>query len=845
MLVLRDIYKDYFVAKKPLHVLKGLNLSFPKQQFVTILGPSGCGKTTLLNLIGGLDKYTSGDLIIEGKSTKLFKDKDWDAYRNHRVGFVFQSYNLIPHLSIIENVEISLTLSGMSSSLRREKARASLLDVGLESELYKKPNQLSGGQLQRVAIARAIVNDPTIILADEPTGALDSKTSEQVIGILKEISKKRLVIMVSHNEQLALKVSDRIIRMLDGKITSDTDEEASIKRQSAAEANDYEVNKGTAMSFPTALKSSYKNILTKKGRTILTSLAGSLGIIGIGLVAAVSNGFQGYINRIERDTMASYPIGVFAQSVDISGGFKRPDLGEEFPVTEEVITYDDSEFTNAPVTINQNIITEEFIDLVESFKTEGLAKSTMINYASQMKIIAKPPTNNAIQVQPAWFNNFTPLPNGLFTQLPGDEAYMTEFYDVIGENSRFAQNKNEIMLVVDKYNRVSLKDLARIGIINYTDTMKAISFDDILNKDYKLVHFNDFYVKQSGNTDDIVVTDYYGNDRLIEKYRYIAEQTIYENPDVGEMITITGILRPKKNVQFELVSPGLVFTQELNDYMYEQNKGNNIARAQVNNVVIKADPLTVTMENIKDVIEFHSVFAGASNPIYTYTDYFNYLKYFGVQKSDINNTDLAYSLLLNQVLDEAYSPVESIAIFATDSASKKEIKVRVAAYNKDRPERNQIKLFDAVELVTNSLATMIDVVSIVLIVFTSISLVVSGFLIGIITYVSVIERTKEIGILRAIGARKKDISRLFNAETFIIGLLAGLIGVVTTYLLSIPINLILNSIFPDQNIGNIAFLAPLAGLLLIIFNVLLTVVAGLIPSRIAAKKDPVVALRTE
>lgn len=844
MLVLRDIYKDYYVAKKPLHVLKGLNLSFPKQQFVTILGPSGCGKTTLLNLIGGLDKYTSGDLIIEGKSTKLFKDKDWDAYRNHRVGFVFQSYNLIPHLSIIENVEISLTLSGMSSTLRREKAKASLLAVGLESELYKKPNQLSGGQLQRVAIARAIVNDPTIILADEPTGALDSKTSEQVIGILKEISKQRLVIMVSHNEQLALKVSDRIIRMLDGKITSDSDEEASKKRQSAVEANDYEFNKGTSMSFPTALKSSYKNILTKKGRTILTSLAGSLGIIGIGLVAAVSNGFQGYIDRIERDTMASYPIGVFAQSVDISGGFKRPDLGEEFPTTEEVVTYDDSEFTNAPVTINQNIITEEFIDLVESFKNEGLAKSMMVNYASQMKIIAKPPTNNAIQVQPPWFGNFTPLPNGLFTQLPGDEAYMTEFYDVIGTNSRFAKTKNEIMLVVDKYNRVSLRDLARIGIINYTDTTKAISFDSILNKEYKLVHFNDFYVKQAGNTDDIVVTDFYGNDRVIEKYRYVPEQTIYDDPAVGEMITITGILRPKKNVQFELVSPGLAFTQELNDYMHEQNKGNHIARAQVNNVVIKSDPLTATLENIKDVIEFHSAYAGSSNPI-TFNDYFNNLKYFGVQKSDINAADPAYALLLNQVLDQAYSPVESIAIFATDSASKKEIKLRVAEYNKGKAEQYQIKLFDAVELVTNSLATMIDVVSIVLIVFTSISLVVSGFLIGIITYVSVIERTKEIGILRAIGARKKDISRLFNAETFIIGLLAGLIGVLTTYGLSIPINLILNSIFPDQNIGNIAFLAPLTGILLIVFNVLLTVVAGLIPSRIAAKKDPVVALRTE
>ncbi|MDY0214660.1 MAG: ATP-binding cassette domain-containing protein [Bacilli bacterium] len=850
MLILKDIYKDYYVAKKPLHVLKGLNLSFPQQQFVTILGPSGCGKTTLLNLIGGLDKYTSGDLIIEGKSTKLFKDKDWDAYRNHRVGFVFQSYNLIPHLSIIENVEISLTLSGMASSERREKAKTALINVGLESELFKKPNQLSGGQLQRVAIARAIVNDPTIILADEPTGALDSKTSEQVIGILKEISKTRLVIMVSHNEQLALKVSDRIIRMLDGRITIDSDEKSQKDHENAVEVTEVEKNKGTSMSFPTALKSSYKNILTKKGRTILTALAGSLGIIGIGLVAAVSNGFQGYIDRMERDTMASYPIAVFAQSIDISSGVKVPNVEDQFPDTEAVIVYNEDDTENQIISITKNQITDEFLTLVEGLKTDGLASTTMINYPSQMQIIATSPDNTGLTLRTPTFNNFTPLPRGTFTQLPGDEEYVLEFYDLIGQNSRFPQNRNEIMLVVDKYNRISAQNLERMGFLNRADVdTKQITFDDILTKEYKMVTFDDYYVKASDNSDDYVVNDFMGNPRTIEKFRYVPENVLYSDPNIGEKLTISGILRAKQGVEFELLAPGLVFTQDLNDYMHEQNKNSKIAKAQVNNIVIKEMP---TEENFASAFGFYSAFAQSPKPAtptqIRLEDYLGYLKRLGVQKSDIA-ADPIYGPALNMLLDTAYSPIESIAIFAKDSASKKLIKDKIAEYNAQFTSENekykQIAVFDAVEIVTNSLATMVDIVSIVLIVFTSISLVVSGFLIGIITYVSVIERTKEIGILRAIGARKKDISRLFNAETFIIGLLAGAIGVGTTYILSIPINLILNALFPGQNIGQIAFLAPLAALFLIVFNVLLTVIAGLIPSKIAANKDPVVALRTE
>lgn len=849
MLRLKNIYKDYYVAKKPLHVLKDLNLTFPQQQFVTILGPSGCGKTTLLNLIGGLDKYTAGDLIIDGKSTKQFKDYDWDAYRNHRVGFVFQSYNLIPHLKVLENVEISLRLSGIGAAERREKARQVLIEVGLESELHKRPNQLSGGQLQRVAIARALVNDPSIILADEPTGALDSVTSDQVIGLLKEISKTRLVIMVSHNEDLAKRYSDRIIRMLDGKIIADS-AEADHKVIKDTQILEAEVNKKTAMSFLTALKSSYKNILTKKGRTILTALAGSLGIIGIGLVSAVSSGFQNYIDRMERETMASYPIAVFAQSIDFSTGFNPPKVDYvAYPDEEEVIVYDESESQEQAITINQNIITDDFIALVDEMVNDGIASSSMINYGENVHVIAKPNVGNARFVNSPRFSSLSPLPSGMFTQLPGDEAYMSEFYDVLGTNSTFPTNKNEVMLVIDKYNRLSITLLESLGIIDSRfDNISSINFDDIIGREYKLITRNDYAYRAPGNVDDFVDTrpDAFGQFRRIERYRFRTAQELYADDNVGETLTISGILRAKRNINFNLVTLGLVYTQELNDHMYELNKGNNIAKSQVNNVIIREIP---DGTNLQTAFEFYTTSSNAATLEDSRIDaetYLARLRAVGARSDDVDPTNPLYYQAISNLLDEMYSPIVSVAIFATNSASKQLIKDRIIAYNEAQTDKKyEITPFDAVALVTTSLATMIDVVSIVLIVFTSISLVVLGFLIGIITYVSVIERTKEIGILRAIGARKKDISRLFNAETFIIGLLAGIMGVGTTYLLSIPINLILNSLFPTQNIGQIAFLPPLSALFLITFNILLTITAGLIPSRIAAKKDPVVALRTE
>lgn len=867
MLKLINIHKDYYVNKRPLHVLKGIDLTFPKQQYVTILGPSGCGKTTLLNLIGGLDKYTSGDLIIEGKSTKEFKDSDWDAYRNHSVGFVFQSYNLIAHFSVLENVEISLTLTGISPQERRQRAIDALIEVGLEEEIYKKSNQLSGGQMQRVAIARAIVNNPSIILADEPTGALDTKTSGQVLDILKEVSKTRLVIMVSHNEKLAQAYSDRIIRMVDGKITSDS-LPGKVKEVVIDEEVTEEKVKGTAMSFPTALRSSYKNILTKKGRTILTALAGSLGIIGIGLVSAVSNGFQNYIDRMEQETMASYPMAVLSQSISLEAGFQHPNVDEKYPDIEEIKVYDRSDREAQGLTFEYNIINEEVIEFAKSLKDDDLASSILVNYPNKMRVIYEGPVAGEYGFvdRVDRLSGITPLPTGNFTQMPGDKDYVLEFYDLLGgEEARFPENENEVVLVIDAYNKISLQTLTDLGILGRADRTELIAFSDIIGHEFKALANDEFYT-DSGHENkiaelDILTMQVQKEIKTFFEPNQAGLKQRYEDDAVGVKLNITGILRPKKNIQLSLIPAGIAYTNELSDKMQTLNASNEIGKAAINNLAITELPDFESMENLNDlmrVFKFYSPYARSDGKLteLTAAEFLQIGKDVGALAKDLELSPLLgeeFETMIRGFFTLNFSPAESIAIFPKDSASKKLIKDKFAEYNAkmisdhgpEMGELYKIKLFDAVEVVTDSLATMIDIISIVLIVFTSISLVVSGFLIGIITYVSVIERTKEIGILRAIGARKKDVSRLFNAETFIIGLLAGLIGVVSTYILSIPINLVLNYVFPDQGIGQIAFLAPLTGLFLIAFNISLTVVAGLIPSRMAANKDPVVALRTE
>lgn len=867
MLKLIDIYKDYYVNKKPLHVLKGIDLTFPKQQYVTILGPSGCGKTTLLNLIGGLDKYTSGDLIIEGKSTKEFKDSDWDAYRNHSVGFVFQSYNLIAHFSVLENVEISLTLTGISPQERRQRAIDALIEVGLEEEIYKKSNQLSGGQMQRVAIARAIVNNPSIILADEPTGALDTKTSGQVLDILKEVSKTRLVIMVSHNEELAKTYSDRIIRMVDGKITSDT-LPGEVKKAVIDEKVSDEKVRGTAMSFPTALKSSYKNILTKKGRTILTALAGSLGIIGIGLVSAVSNGFQNYVDRMEQETMASYPMAVLSQSISLDAGFQHPNVDEKYPDIEEIKVYDRSDLETQGLTIEYNVINEEVIEFAKNLKDDGLASSILVNYPNKMRVIYEGPKEGEYGYIKSVdrLSGITPLPSGNFTQLPGNKEYVLEFYDLLGgQNARFPENEHDVVLVIDAYNKLSLQTLADLGILADVDHTETIAFSDIIGHEFKALANDEFYI-ESGHNNKLEDFDWLTMQAQKEIKTFFRPNDVglkqrYEDESIGVKLNITGILRPKKDTRLSLIPAGIAYTNELSAKIQTLNANNEIGEAAINNIAITALPEPGGEQNsnaLSRMFKFYSPYAKQDGSLteLTATEFLQIAKDVGSRASNLELSPFLgeeIEALVRGFFTLNFSPAESIAIFPKDSASKKLIKEKFAEYNAKMVEDHgetlgeiyKIKLFDAVEIVTDSLATMIDIISIVLIVFTSISLVVSGFLIGIITYVSVIERTKEIGILRAIGARKKDVSRLFNAETFIIGLLAGFIGVASTYILSIPINLILNHVFPDQGIGQIAFLAPLTGLFLIVFNISLTVVAGLIPSRMAANKDPVVALRTE
>ncbi|HKM02971.1 MAG TPA: ATP-binding cassette domain-containing protein [Bacilli bacterium] len=844
MLQLRNVFKNYYVDNKPLKVLKDINLTFPKQQFVTIVGPSGCGKTTLLNLIGGLDQYTSGDLIIEGKSTKQFKDKDWDAYRNHRVGFVFQSYNLITHLTVLDNVAMSLTLTGMSSKERIAKAKEALLSVGLESEMYKQTNQLSGGQMQRVAIARALVNDPSIILADEPTGALDSKTSEQVMDIIKEVSKTRLVIMVSHNEVLAKKYSDRIIRMLDGVIENDTAKEVSI----SSETTGKEINKYTSMPFSMALKSSFKNIMTKKGRSIITSVAGSLGIIGVALVASLSTGFNSYIAKVESDTMASYPIGVFSNSFELSPtAFKEVNL-KDFPTEEEVYVYDPNDSAESSFKYYFNQLTPDFLNFVEGLEDSGLASSVILNYPTHMKLLTEYPNGSINYAGSTNFSQLTPTASGTFTQLFGDREYVSEYYDLIGTTSRYPENANEIVLVIDRYNRVKVGDLQRLGFLGSgAAEIDKFSFDEIIGKTYKLLDNDDFYVRD--NAHDFVVGDLStaSGTKTIEKYGIDYNNIVanYNDDNKGIKLEIVGVLRPRAGTEFQILSQGLAFTNELNAMMQNFNRDSEFSKSIFHNITIHPDALT-DMENALDYVRYYDPTYDSGNPqkLLSQTDMLNLAKRNNSQVSDIDHST-PLGLAIMTTFQRIYSNVESIAIFPSSAQARKDIKTEFDQYNKAQAADFKIIYSDLVSTITDSLATMVNIVSIVLIFFTSISLVVSGVLIGIITYISVIERTKEIGVLRAIGARKKDVGRLFQAETFIIGLFAGLIGVISAYILTIPINLILNNMFPDQNIGTIANLTPWIALLLITINVALTMISGLLPSSIAARKNPVEALRTE
>lgn len=791
MLKLINIEKNYYMGSTTVQALKKVNLEFRKSEFVAILGPSGCGKTTLLNLIGGLDRYTDGDIVINNKSTKEYKDADWDAYRNHSIGFVFQNYNLIPHLKVLGNVELALTLSGISIEERKKRAIDALNKVGLHDQIYKLPNQLSGGQMQRVAIARALVNDPDILLADEPTGALDSETSIQIMEILKEVAKDRLVIMVTHNPDLANQYATRIIRLLDGVVISDSNPyQAEVAKKDQTKG---ERLKHTSMSFLTALALSFQNLLTKKARTILTAFAGSIGIIGIALVLALSNGFQSYVDKMQADTLSSYPLIISRESVDFASAAElNMDTSlQEYPEGDTIFINKLMEKLNG--IIIRNNITEDYIENVIEKIDPALINGITYSRGVRLNIFKQMSINNSIYYrQISAQNDMSSVMNfsgaDIWQEIIDNQSFIESQYDVIA--GRLPQNKDEIIIQVDKYNQITDITLLSLGVLTSKSSVDTLTFDDLLSLEYKLILNDDLYSYDSVN--DRFVSQVDRNDTITTD--------VYNK---GLTLKVVGIVRVNELTNTGSITGAIGYTKELTDYILEEAGKSEIVLWQKANPT--KDPLT-----------------GQAYP------------------ADQNVEEQYYNTMSR--LGGITTP-KAINIYPVDFKAKTEIKKYLDNYNQTQEDEvNRIYYTDVMDLLVKSINTTINAISYVLIAFTSISLVVSSIMIGIITYISVLERTKEIGILRSIGARKKDISRVFNAETLIIGFVAGIIGIGVTLLLSIPINIIIDNLV---NISNIAALKTYHAIFLVLISMALTLIAGLIPSRIAAKKDPVIALRTE
>lgn len=762
MLEIRNIKKSYKTGTFIQHALKDVSISFRPNEFVAILGPSGSGKTTLLNIIGGLDRYDSGDLVINGKSTKKFSDSNWDSYRNNCVGFIFQSYNLINHLNILENVEMSLTLSGVSKKVRKQKALDALKQVGLINHAYKKPNQLSGGQMQRVAIARALVNEPDIILADEPTGALDSTTSVQIMELIKEIAKDKLVIMVTHNKELAYDYANRIIELKDGELINDTNPHEQSKNN-----QEYKIRK-TAMSFFTALSLSFKNIETKKGRTFLTAFASSIGIIGIALILSLSNGFNIEVEKFEKDALSSLPIMISEQTVEMDED-SLAKMRDSFKIdnnsypSEEVI-YIQKDMVED--TTHTNIINQEFIDYIEKINPKYVSG---ISYMRLVSINALSKAKDGYKI----------IDNSYLTTLP--KSLDEKQNDVVEDNydllkGKFATNKDEVVLAIDSKNRVNEKLLEMLGFDLSKDNF---TFDEILNKEIKVVLNDDWYIDN--------------NNYFIPNFNY---EELYNNKN-NLTLKIVGIIRGKEDAKLVSASSGIAYTESLIDYIVENNSKSKIVLKQ------------------KEV------------------DY-NILT--GEQFREEKDKDTVLSYLGNDNL-----PI-LVNIFPRNFDSKDEIIKYLDDYNETKLEEDKLLYTDMASLISSLSGSIMDAITIVLIAFSSISLVVSCIMIGIITYISVLERTKEIGILRAMGARRKDITRVFNAETIIIGLCSGLLGITIARILVFPANII---IYNATGLDNVAKMNPLHALLLLIISMLLTVLGGLIPAKVASRKNPVEALRTE
>lgn len=855
MLQCKNIIKDYVSGDEIVHALKGVSLSFREHEFVSILGQSGCGKTTFLNIIGGLDHYTSGDLIINGKSTKDYSDKDWDTYRNHQVGFVFQSYNLIMHQSVLSNVELALTLTGVNKEERRKRAIEALNKVGLSDQIHKKPTQMSGGQMQRVAIARAIVNNPDIILADEPTGALDSATSVQIMEILKEISKDKLVIMVTHNPQLADEYSSRIIRLKDGSLVSDSnpfnEQEMNV---------DMSVLKRPGMSFKMACSLSLNNLMTKKARTFLTSFAGSIGIIGIALIMSLSHGMQSYIDQMENDTMASYPIEIQANSSDMStlmttmmGMKKKTEEHKDSKIYSRPYVEDVLESLSSSKKNNLSAF-KSYIESSKGKEFRKTAKAIEYDYNLNLQVYNENTDSGLVQVSPnglldklgmsdmmsiqSQFMDSSAMTNDqVWLSLPESKKLRDDEYQLV--EGKWPTNYNEVVLEVDENNEITDYALYSLGLLdqdelvkNYqkilngeTDkisktNLKSYSVDDILNLKFRLVLNSDLYQKVNG---------LWINQSENESY---MKDVVSKSPE----IKVVGIIKPSDSTVSQPTMGGVYYTKAMEEYVTSKTENAQIVKEQKTNPNINiftqtefASGQKMSMSNLtnEQMMQLSSM---SQEELMNYMNTYN------------ENINATYDSNLTKLGVVDYSTPTKISLYASSFDGKEKLGDLITSYNKKQTKSNVITYNDFIGTMLSSVTSVVNIISYVLIAFVSVSLIVSSIMIGIITYISVLERTKEIGILRSIGASKKDITRVFNAETFIIGLISGVLGILITLVLNVPISVVVENM---TGVAHIAKLPVNGAVFLIFIDLVLTILAGLIPSKIASKKDPVEALRSE
>lgn len=855
MLQCKNIIKDYVSGDEIVHALKGVSLSFREHEFVSILGQSGCGKTTFLNIIGGLDHYTSGDLIINGKSTKDYSDKDWDTYRNHQVGFVFQSYNLIMHQSVLSNVELALTLTGVNKEERRKRAIEALNKVGLSDQIHKKPTQMSGGQMQRVAIARAIVNNPDIILADEPTGALDSATSVQIMEILKEISKDKLVIMVTHNPQLADEYSSRIIRLKDGSLVSDSnpfnEQEMNV---------DMSVLKRPGMSFKMACSLSLNNLMTKKARTFLTSFAGSIGIIGIALIMSLSHGMQSYIDQMENDTMASYPIEIQANSSDMStlmttmmGMKKKTEEHKDSKIYSRPYVEDVLESLSSSKKNNLSAF-KSYIESSKGKEFRKTAKAIEYDYNLNLQVYNENTDSGLVQVSPnglldklgmsdmmsiqSQFMDSSAMTNDqVWLSLPESKKLRDDEYQLV--EGKWPTNYNEVVLEVDENNEITDYALYSLGLLdqdelvkNYqkilngeTDkisktNLKSYSVDDILNLKFRLVLNSDLYQKVNG---------LWINQSENESY---MKDVVSKSPEIN----VVGIIKPSDSTVSQPTMGGVYYTKAMEEYVTSKTENAQIVKEQKTNPNINlftqaefASGQKMSMSNLtnEQMMQLSSM---SQEELMNYMNTYN------------ENINATYDSNLTKLGVVDYSTPTKISLYASSFDGKEKLSDLITSYNKKQTKSNVITYNDFIGAMLSSVTSVVNIISYVLIAFVSVSLIVSSIMIGIITYISVLERTKEIGILRSIGASKKDITRVFNAETFIIGLISGVLGILITLVLNIPICMVVENM---TGVAHIAKLPVNGAVFLILIDLVLTILAGLIPSKIASKKDPVEALRSE